>query len=460
MHPQRSAPAFRPRIGPAGDRGPILRIDPPIRPPCRFARAGSCGKRGARARINFQTWRRTPLACMAETPSWRRCRRPSAPAHVPSRLAFPPAPPQPAAAPMLRALRTSPQPGHPPMAGSPPPLLPRGLACKGAAPHGPSHLQSRGSRPPPWRGHPPTAGSPSRRRCGRPGAPAHAPSRLAAPPRPAADPMLRALRTSPQPGRPPMAGSPLPPRGLACKGAAPHGPPHLQSRGSRPPPWRGHPPTAGSPSRRRCGRPSAPAHAPSRFAFPPAPQPSQPAAAPMLRALRTSPWRGHPPMAGSPPPLMPRGLACKGAAPHGPPHLQRPGHPGRRPGAAPTVHGPSAPEPPARDHAAAAAAAPQSGSPGPRAVPRHSIAPAAPSPAPSPTPSTRAAQFAIIAAGTAPPRRTRRPAHKGGPRRPACAAPAPGRRRAPPQPGSSPTSRGEPTWTPQPAPPSRRPHAT
>ena len=215
---------------------------------------------------------------------------------------------------------------------------------------------------------------------------------------------------------------------------------------------------AETPSRCRCGRPSAPAHAPSRLAFPPAPP--QPAAAPMLRALRTSPQPGRPPMAGSPPPLMPRGLACKGAAPHGPPHLRRPGHPGHRPGAAPTVHGPSAPEPPARDHAAAAAAAPQSGSPqrpcGPPAFhrARHPLA------SPLDSPSTRAAQFAIIAAGTAPPRRTRRPAHKGGPRRPACAAPAPGRRRAPPQPGSSPTSRGEPTWTPQPAPPSRRPHAT
>ena len=98
------------------------------------------------------------------------------------------------------------------------------------------------------------------------------------------------------------------------------------------------------------------------------------------------------------------------------------------------------------------------GAPSAHAVPRHSIAPAAPSPAPSPAP--RPGRPNSQSSPPGPPRRTRRPAHKGGPRRPACAAPAPGRRRAPPQPGSSPTSRGEPTWTPQPAPPSRRPHAT
>ena len=82
-------------------------------------------------------------------------------------------------------------------------------------------------------------------------------------------------------------------------------------------------------------------------------------------------------------------------------------------------------------------------------------------PAPPRRPSTRAAKFGIIAGGTAPSRRARHRARDDATARQrgdamarqrgggtaACAArpaaPAPGRRRAPPQPGSSQTSRGE-----------------
>ena len=484
--------------------GRFCRIDPPIRPPCRFAQAGvlrrrpappgsisrpdgappspaESRRRGAEAAAGHPSPRMTrpaALSCLLHIGIAGRLDAPSAAAATdrspaaeppPARAACGLSPRRPAyaansrirAKPPHAALPAQPQPvRHPRLAGRLNAPSATAAAYRSPAPHPPTALATccLSPRRPACaansriRAKPPPAALPAQpqpvrhpRLAGR----LNAPSAAAATDRsPASHPptasQTAAFHRAMRPGRQLPDPRQAPARRLACIAAActtprHRGPPPPEHPSAAEPP---HPPAAlaacGLPT--RCPACSTSARGPPRRSKRHSPHwlIACTASAHRPRSLRPS----DPPCAqaansrirAKPPPA---------ALPAKPQPVRHPQHRGRlRPStAAAAVRGPRHPGPPAPMR-------PPASEPPPRPQPRAAL-------------STRAAQFGIIAGGTAPSRRARHRARDDATARrrgsamarqrgggtAACAArpaaPAPGRRRAPPQPGSSQTSRGE-----------------